>query len=142
MGSLTVGGRLPPLEHELVVSRQPAASAAAPQQPTAISSPYMHLSECFTGGHPPPPLQGMLPLFKKFLLQINKEVTPLPPSQGAQVPPPLAAAAPPLSRHSPDYQVHHQNCQVHPSQIFNSQLLPTPNIRPSSSFLIISEFTS
>ena len=66
MGSLTVGGRLPPLEHELVVSRQPAVSAAAPQQPTAISSPYMHLSECFTGGHPPPPLQGMLPLFKKF----------------------------------------------------------------------------
>jgi len=80
VGSLTVGGRLPPLEHELVVSRQPAVSAAAPQQPTAISSPYMHLSECFTGGHPPPPLQG------------------------AQVPPPLAAAAPPLSRHSPDYQ--------------------------------------
>ena len=66
VGSLTVGGRLPPLEHELVVSRQPAVSAAAPQQATAISSPYMHLSECFTGGHPPPPLQGMLPLFKKF----------------------------------------------------------------------------
>ena len=82
MGALTVGGRLPPIENELVVSRQPVLSSG--DQPAAtISSPYMHLSECFTGGHPPPPLSGGHP------------------------PPPLASAAapPPISRHSPDYQV-------------------------------------
>ena len=82
MGALTVGGRLPPIENELVVSRQPVIGSG--DQPAAtISSPYMHLSECFTGGHPPPPLSGGHP------------------------PPPLASAAapPPISRHSPDYQV-------------------------------------
>jgi len=86
VGALTVGGRLPPIENELVVSRQPVLSSVGDQpQPaaaTTISSPYMHLSECFTGGHPPPPLSGGHP------------------------PPPLASAsaAPPISRHSPDYQ--------------------------------------
>jgi len=81
VGALTVGGRLPPIENELVVSRQPVHSSG--DHPAAtISSPYMHLSECFTGGHPPPPLSGGHP------------------------PPPLASAAapPPISRHSPDYQ--------------------------------------
>ena len=80
VGALTVGGRLPPIENELVVSRQPVLSNGGDPQPATISSPYMHLSECFTGGHPPPPLSGGHP------------------------PPPLASAAAPISRHSPDYQ--------------------------------------
>jgi hypothetical protein len=44
-GSLTVAGRLPSLEPEPVLS-QPAPGPAA--------SPYMHLSDCFTGGAPGP----------------------------------------------------------------------------------------
>lgn len=66
-GSLTVGGRLPSPDSELVTSQ--------PQAEGSISSPYMHLSECFTGG--PNPL-----------------VTRLRPGPNAA----------PLSRYSPDYQ--------------------------------------
>jgi len=70
-GALTVGGRLPPLEQELVTC-QPLQ---APGGPPTLASPYMHLSECFTGGQ-----------------------HPLAAPQGAPPPPR------PPSRHSPDYQ--------------------------------------
>lgn len=87
-GALTIGGRLPSLDSDPVLS-QPHHTDPVLSQPSAslpsnthcpsisgISSPYMHLSECFTGGSHP----------------LASRVRD--PSAGATS----------LSRHSPDYQ--------------------------------------